>query len=293
VDVRGRGFEPARHTSVGEMTVAKALEKVTKQYSPRQKNGKKATRPAATPPARPDLPAILIDDTQLTDLPAKALRALAQGNDPPSVFVRTGAPSRVVRDENGLPKIEPFDRVRMRCRLTEAANFFTLRKGENGYEPVGTHPPLSLAGHVPLAIVDAPVQGTGKTLLVATLGTIAVGSVATESIPSKQNDDEWRKKITSILLAAGPFVLLDNIPDMITETTRGKTADNGTIVPRSGVCTRRVQPRAHAMDSRLRAAARAAVHGCPLVTGEPSELLSCQEVILHKGRLACPKCRVT
>ena len=73
-----------------------------------------------------------------------------------------------------------------------------------------------IAGHVPLAIIDAPMQGTGKTLLVTALGTIAVGNVSSESIPSKENDDEWRKKITSILLAASPFVLLDNIPDNTT-----------------------------------------------------------------------------
>ncbi|MEZ6072256.1 MAG: hypothetical protein R3C10_18855 [Pirellulales bacterium] len=218
-----------------------------------------------------------------------------------------------------MPKIEEFDRVRMRCRLSEVANFFTLRKGEGGcYEQVGVPPPLSLAenilaqtswelpplvgiarapilradgsicttpgydpasrlmycpdpelkltpipefpngnevqacvdlllevisdfpfadepsranvlailftllmrpvitGHVPLAIVDAPMQGTGKTLLVTALGTIAVGAVSSESIPSRENDDEWRKKITSILLAASPFVLLDNIPDNTT-----------------------------------------------------------------------------
>ena len=36
----------------------------------------------------------------------------------------------------------------MRCRLSEVANFFTLRKGEAGYEPVGTNPPLSLAENV-------------------------------------------------------------------------------------------------------------------------------------------------
>ena len=36
----------------------------------------------------------------------------------------------------------------MRCRLSEVANFFTLRKGESGYEPVGTNPPLSLAENV-------------------------------------------------------------------------------------------------------------------------------------------------
>ena len=63
--------------------------------------------------------------------------------------VRTGGNlARVVRDENGLPRIEPFDRVRMRCRLSEVANFFTLRRGEDGYEPVGVNPPLSLAENV-------------------------------------------------------------------------------------------------------------------------------------------------
>ena len=73
-----------------------------------------------------------------------------------------------------------------------------------------------IAGHVPLAIMDVPMQGTGKTLLVTTLATLRPGSISTESIPAKQNDDEWRKKITSILLAASPFVLLDNIPDNTT-----------------------------------------------------------------------------
>ena len=73
-----------------------------------------------------------------------------------------------------------------------------------------------ISGHVPLAIVDAPVQGTGKSLMISALAIVAVGSVAGESIPDDQNDDEWRKKITSILLKAPPFVLLDNIPDNTT-----------------------------------------------------------------------------
>jgi len=315
--IRPKWDEQHGEQTYGQMTIAKALAKVVKQYAPRQKR-KKAPRPAAPPPVNPGLPGIIIDDTQLSDLTAQAVNAILQANTPPSVFVRAGTVARVVRDENGLPKIETFDRVRMRCRLSEVANFFTLRKGEGGYEQVGTNPPLSLAenvlalcrwdfpplagiarapilrsdgsictqpgydpvtrliycpdpgltltpipeypdsnevhacvdillelisdfpfvdqpsranalailfsilmrpviaSHIPLALVDAPVQGTGKTLLVATLGTIAVGSVAAESIPAKQNDDEWRKKITSILLAAGPFVLLDNIPDNTT-----------------------------------------------------------------------------
>ncbi|MEZ6100263.1 MAG: hypothetical protein R3E01_14940 [Pirellulaceae bacterium] len=299
----------------GQMTVGKALGKVTKQYQPKGKR----RRPSAPPPTNPELPSIVIDDRQLSDLTGQALAAVKRSNKPPSVFVRAGAVARVLRDENGVPKIEQFDRVRMRCRLSEVANFFTLRKGDGGcYEQVGVPPPLSLAenilaqtswelpplagiarapilrtdgsicttpgydpvsrlmycpdpeleltpipefpdgnevqacvdlllevisdfpfadeasranalailftllmrpvisGHVPLAIVDAPMQGTGKTLLVTALGTIAVGAVSSESIPSKENDDEWRKKITSILLAASPFVLLDNIPDNTT-----------------------------------------------------------------------------
>ncbi len=73
-----------------------------------------------------------------------------------------------------------------------------------------------ISGHVPLAIVDAPVQGTGKTLMVTALGIVGVGMVSGESIPDKQNDDEWRKKITSVLLKGPPLLLLDNIPDNTT-----------------------------------------------------------------------------
>jgi hypothetical protein len=295
----------------GERTIANALSKVTKQYRP---PGRCRSQPSAPPLSKPGLPSIIVDGTQLSDLTDKAMAAVIQANTPPAVFVRAGSIVRVVCDENRLPKVETLDRVRMRCRLSEAANFFRLRRGEK----VGTHPPLSLAenmlaqttwnlpplsgvvrapilrndgtictrsgydpvsrlmycpdpgltlapvpeypdvnevqacadillkligdfpfadaasranalailfsllmrpvigGHVPLAIVDAPVQGTGKTLLVTTLAIIALGNVASESIPSKDNDDEWRKKITSILLAASLFVLLDNIPDNTT-----------------------------------------------------------------------------
>jgi hypothetical protein len=301
----------------GVTTIQKALAKVTGQYQ--KKRRRRSTRPAAAAPKNSGLPAIVLDGTQLSELTDKALAAVAQANAPPRVFVRAGNLTRVVCDENGRPKIDPFDRVKMRCRLAEVANFFTLRKGEGGCcEQVGTIPPLSLAenvlaqtdwelpplagitrapilrhdgtictepgydpvsglyyvadpklnltpipeypttdevlacidillnvisefpfadepsranalailftllmrpviaGNVPLAIVDAPVQGTGKSLLVTSLATIAMGSVAAESIPSKDNDEEWRKKITSIFLAASPFVHLDNIPDNTT-----------------------------------------------------------------------------
>jgi CheY-like chemotaxis protein len=72
-----------------------------------------------------------------------------------------------------------------------------------------------ISGHVPLAIVDAPVQGTGKTLMVTATGIVGVGMVSGESVPDGPNDDEWRKKITSVLLKGPPLVLLDwDMPGM-------------------------------------------------------------------------------
>ena len=322
--MRPKWDEQHGEQTYGATTIAKALAKVTKQYVPKGKRGggkPKNPRPPAPLPQNPGLPEIVIDDMQLSDLTAKALAAVKHANDPPAVFVRAGGLVRVMRDENGLPGIDLFDRVKMRCRLSEVANFFKLRKGEGGYEFVGTNPPLPLAenvlaqttwdlpplagiarapilrqdgaicvepgydpvsrlvycpdpglvltpipeypntdevqacvdillnlisdfpftddasranilallftllmrpvitGHVPMAVIDAPVQGTGKSLLVTTVATIAVGSVPAESIPAKDNDEEWRKKITSILLAASPFVRLDNIPDNTTITS--------------------------------------------------------------------------
>lgn len=301
----------------GQTTIGKALNKVTKQYQPRSRS-RRSSRPIPPGPANPDLPSILIDDRQLSELTEQALSALQVGNQNPHLFIRAGGIVRVVHDEQDIPKIEPIDVSRMRCRLSEVANFFTLRRADGGYALVGTLPPKSLAenilalkqwdfpalagiarapilrrdgticstpgydptsrlmycpdpalrlapipeypcgeevqacvdtllsvigefpfvdnasrsnalailfsilmrpvieGNVPLAIVDAPMQGTGKTLLVSSLGGIAVGSVSSESIPSKDNEDEWRKKITTILMTASPFVLLDNIPDNTT-----------------------------------------------------------------------------
>ena len=65
-------------------------------------------------------------------------------------------------------------------------------------------------GPVPLFAVDAPTAGSGKSLLVESIGLIATGaSPAAMSLPRK--DDELRKQITSVLLGGTPIVLLDNI----------------------------------------------------------------------------------
>jgi hypothetical protein len=314
--MRSKWDEMHGEKTYGQTTISKALGKVTKQFQPKAKRTSVTCQ--STGAEKAGLPSIIIDDRQLSDLTFQALAAIKRANSPPSVFVRAGVLARVVLDERGIPVIEPMDMARVRCRLTDVANFFTMRKLDGGYIPVGTFPPKPLAenilaqeewdlpplagiarspilhsdgtictqagydpisrlkycpdpslnlkpipeypcgdevracvdillkviedfpfvddasranalailfsilmrpvirGHVPLAIVDAPSQGTGKSLLIMAMATIAVGKVSSEAIPTKNNEDEWRKKITSILISSSPFVLLDNIPDNTT-----------------------------------------------------------------------------
>jgi hypothetical protein len=300
----------------GEITISKALGSVKKQYKPKRRRRSPQTAAVIDPISDSSKPAIIISNIQLEEATDQTLNAITQANQPPEVFVRASSLARVVHDEFGRPHIQEMDRLRVRCRMSEVADFFNIRKGEGGIpEAVASYPPLSIAdnviarkhwdlptlngitrspivhsdgtirtqagydpetgllyspdpdldlvpipegpcgeetracvdilldvisdfpfadqssranalailftllmrpvikGHIPLAVVDAPMQGTGKTLLVSSLASIAVGSVACHSIPSQNNDDEWRKKITAILRTGDPFVLLDNIPD--------------------------------------------------------------------------------
>ncbi len=63
---------------------------------------------------------------------------------------------------------------------------------------------------VPMWLIDANVRGSGKSLLVELVGLIVLGrDAARMSQPS--DDDECRKRITSLVMAAETLVLLDNI----------------------------------------------------------------------------------
>ena len=65
-------------------------------------------------------------------------------------------------------------------------------------------------GPTPLHLIDAPTQGTGKTLLAQVLGFPALGRVP-DSMAEGRDDDEWRKRITAALMQSSAFVLLDNL----------------------------------------------------------------------------------
>lgn len=68
----------------------------------------------------------------------------------------------------------------------------------------------AVAGPVPLALLDAPQQGTGKSLLAAACAQIATGrSAATRTAP--ETEEEWRKALASMLRAGAGFVMFDNI----------------------------------------------------------------------------------
>ena len=65
-------------------------------------------------------------------------------------------------------------------------------------------------GPVPMWLIDANVRGSGKSLLVELVALIVLGRDASRmSQPS--DDDECRKRITSLVMAADTLVLLDNI----------------------------------------------------------------------------------
>jgi hypothetical protein len=67
-----------------------------------------------------------------------------------------------------------------------------------------------VAGCTPIHLVEAPTPGSGKGLLGDLVSIITVGRTC-EPTTLTQDEDEARKKITSILAKAQPVILLDNI----------------------------------------------------------------------------------
>lgn len=68
----------------------------------------------------------------------------------------------------------------------------------------------AIDGPCPLFAVDATARGTGKSKLVHAAARIAFGQDASV-MPPTSDDDENRKRITSILSQGDPFVLIDNV----------------------------------------------------------------------------------
>jgi hypothetical protein len=67
-----------------------------------------------------------------------------------------------------------------------------------------------IAGLVPIALIDAPTKGTGKTRLAQLASIVATGR-ETPLSPEVRDEEEWRKQITSLLIADRQVVVIDNI----------------------------------------------------------------------------------
>lgn len=68
--------------------------------------------------------------------------------------------------------------------------------------------------HIPLALLNAPKAGTGKGLLADCLSLIATGRTAM-IMTAPEDEQEWDKRITAMLLAGKTVVVIDNIPDRL------------------------------------------------------------------------------
>jgi hypothetical protein len=67
-----------------------------------------------------------------------------------------------------------------------------------------------IEGNVPLFAVRATTPGTGKTLLVDAISTLATGRAATRWSPT-EDEAEDRKRLLTIVLEGDPLVLIDNV----------------------------------------------------------------------------------
>lgn len=72
----------------------------------------------------------------------------------------------------------------------------------------------AVVGQVPLALLDAPEPGTGKSLLATIISLVATGRHgAMQALPDR--DEELEKRITSLLMAGTTAVIFDNVEGTI------------------------------------------------------------------------------
>jgi hypothetical protein len=68
----------------------------------------------------------------------------------------------------------------------------------------------AIKGPVPIALLDAPQQGTGKSLLASVIAITATGRPSA-MMAAPDNDEEWRKRITATLYSGANVITIDNI----------------------------------------------------------------------------------
>jgi hypothetical protein len=69
----------------------------------------------------------------------------------------------------------------------------------------------AISGPTPLHMIDAPVQGTGKSLLAEVCLMPTIGPNVAGSSGAGREEEEWRKKIITELLKGQPYIFFDNL----------------------------------------------------------------------------------
>ncbi|MCY4107511.1 MAG: hypothetical protein OXG11_00595, partial [Chloroflexi bacterium] len=175
-------------------------------------------------PARP--PSDVVEDMLALDIPLPHLKALASApvfdenwqlvDSPgyqPSTRLFFESNSRAVPQVPGVPTDEDVGQAKSLLLDEWSCDFPFAAPSSRAHAVAALLSQLlgnRIDGPIPLFAVDAPTAGSGKSLLVESVGLITTGSApATMTLPRK--DDDLRKQITSVLLGGSPVVLLDNV----------------------------------------------------------------------------------
>jgi hypothetical protein len=70
---------------------------------------------------------------------------------------------------------------------------------------------MLIDGPTPLALIDAPKAGTGKGLLTDLVAIISTGNDRASMTIAPTNEEEWEKKITSLLSTGPALIIFDNV----------------------------------------------------------------------------------
>lgn len=169
---------------------------------------------------------IIVGDRQLRDVRADVLGALVQmvNDNPqyPPIYVKVGALSRVVCDENGIYSSQEIKPGAMPGILSDAATWITPVENEKGYREVNVFPPKDVAtdilnlGNWPgvpalTAIANAPVFGRNGFLhsepgYNAATGLYYTGGVVLGDTTPTPERVQWAKDMLLVeLLGDFPF----------------------------------------------------------------------------------------
>jgi hypothetical protein len=69
----------------------------------------------------------------------------------------------------------------------------------------------AVKGNVPIALIDAPEAGTGKSLMAELVAIVHTGADAAMKPAPSHDDEEWRKTLSAVLMGGTPLTIFDNV----------------------------------------------------------------------------------